>query len=150
MIDNEAEMGRLIFILANSVIKTRNRHLNELDITAVQADALRFFILNDGATATDLKKYLDISHQTANGIVRRMVSKGLLELNRSETDARCQIVTPTPAGIKLEERINQNRKRTGKLLTEHMSESEKEEFTRLLVLAFENIKGDSMGGALDE
>lgn len=136
----ETELGRLIFMLSNNIIKTRNQHLKELDLTAGQADALHFFIQNDKATVTDLKEYLHITHQTANGTVRRMAEKGLLQLTRSKKDARCQIVTPTAAGIQLEEQIAKNRERTGSVLMDHMSSDEKKQFMRLLALAFENTK----------
>ena len=85
--NTENELGRLILKLANTIIKNRNRHLEALDLTSGQADSLQFFLTHDQATATELKEYLGITHQTARGIIQRMITKGLLELHRSDADA---------------------------------------------------------------
>lgn len=136
----EEQLGRQILILANAIINTRNSHLQKLSLTAAQADSLHFFILNDGATITDLKEHLQIAHQTASGIVQRMTAKGLLEIKKSEKDARYQEVTPTRDGIKLEEEIVGNRVRTGRKLLKGMDEEQKKQFLYLLDIALKNIK----------
>lgn len=136
----EEQLGRQILILANAIINTRNSHLQKLSLTAGQADSLHFFILNHDVTITDLKQHLQITHQTASGIVQRMASKGLLELKKSDKDARYQVVTPTDSGIKLEKEIINNRVRTGGILLKGMNEDEKKQFLHLLDIALKNIK----------
>ena len=140
--NTENELGRLILKLANTIIKNRNRHLEALDLTSGQADSLQFFLTHDQATATELKEYLGITHQTARGIIQRMITKGLLELHRSDTDARCQIVEVTPAGQEMGLRMIANRERTGGLLLQGMDAMERKNFIRLLTKALANVSDD--------
>lgn len=138
----ENELGRLILRLANTIIKNRNRHLQDLELTSAQADSLQFFLAHENATVTDLKDEFGITHQTARGIVARMAEKGCVTLKKSEQDGRCQIVTPTEYGAELGERMKQNRMRTGGKLLDGMETREQELFIRFLKQAFENVKND--------
>ena len=140
--NTENELGRLILKLANTIVKNRNRHLEALDLTSGQADSLQFFLTHDQATATELKEYLGITHQTARGIIQRMITKGLLELHRSDADARCQIVEVTPAGQEMGLRMIANRERTGGLLLQGMDATERKNFIRLLTKALANVSDD--------
>lgn len=138
----ENELGRLILRLANTIIKNRNHHLEVLNLTTEQADTLQFFLSQPGATATQLKGYLGITHQTARGIVRRMVDKGLLELRLSDSDARCRRIFPTAKGEILGERMQANRERTGGKLLKGMTDAEQQDFLRLLKQSLNNVKHD--------
>lgn len=138
----ENELGRLILRLANTIIKNRNRHLQDLKLTSAQADSLQFFLAHESATVTDLKDEFGITHQTARGIVTRMAEKGCVTLKKSEQDGRCQIVTPTEYGVELGERMKQNRMRTGSKLLDGMKPKDQELFIRFLKQAYENVKND--------
>lgn len=138
----ENELGRLILRLSNTIIKNRNRHLEALNLTAVQADSLQFFLAHPETTVTDLKAHLGITHQTARVIVQRMEKKGLIRRSPSSQDARCQLVSPTPAGVSMGERMMQNRERTGRKLLGEMSEQEQADFVRLLKVALKNVEHD--------
>ena len=138
----ENDLGHLILRLANTIIKNRNRHLQAIDLTASQADSLQFFLAREGSSITDLKDYMGITHQTARGIVQRIAAKGLVELHRSEEDARRQIVVPTQAGRRLGDQMTRNRERTVGKLLQNMDQRERADFVRLLRLAYENVKDD--------
>ena len=136
------ELGRLILRLAKTIIKNRNHHLGALGLTAGQADSLQFFLTHESTTATDLKNYLGITHQTARGLVGRLADKGLVELRRSPADARCQIVLPTENGIQMGSRMRRNRERTGEALLTGMSQEEQALFFRLLQQALQQAEHD--------
>ena len=138
----ENYIGHLVLILSHTILRNRNRHLMALGLTAVQADCLRFCLEHGEGTVTDLKNFLKVTHQTAQGLVWRMEKKELLELRRSEKDGRCQIIAMTPKGRAAAEQTVQNRERTGGKLLHGMSPEEQEEFIRLLTLAYENVKND--------
>ena len=75
MKQKEYELARQVLTLANRIVKNRNNHLKELNITAEQADSLLFFHAHHDSSISDLKEYLQISHQTARGIVKRLEEK---------------------------------------------------------------------------
>ena len=141
----QGDLAREILALSNTMIKNRNKHLEGLNLTAAQADSMQYFLTHSQATIKDLKEHLDITHQTAQGIVSRLAEKGLISIQRSLSDKRCQSIFVTQAGYALGERIAANRNRTGQLLLSGMTEAEAEQFYRLVHTAYENIKDDGEG-----
>ena len=84
----EDELGRLILKLSHQIVKNRGRHALAAGLTASQADCMLFFSSRDEASVTQLKDYLGVTHQTAQGLVQRMTAKGLLTSRRSPQDSR--------------------------------------------------------------
>ena len=82
------------------------------------------------------------SRNTVLTYLTRMAAKGLVELHRSEEDARRQIVVPTQAGRRLGDQMTRNRERTVGKLLQNMDQRERADFVRLLRLAYENVKDD--------
>lgn len=136
------QLGRLILKLGNTLIKNRNRHLEALGLTTSQADSLQFFLANPQSTVTDLKDYLEITHQTARGLVQRITEKNLVELSPSPLDGRCRTICPTESGKELGIKMAHNRERTVLRLLSGMTEEEQETFYRLLAIAYDNIKNE--------
>lgn len=135
----EFDLARNVLRLANRIVANRNNHLRELGLTAEQADSLLFFEKNSGATITDLKDYLGVSHQTARGIVQRMTEKNVLALTVSPDDGRCRIVSITSKGENLLRTLHQNGINTGISITKEMTADEKKDFARLIAMAMKNI-----------
>lgn len=140
--DDAHHLGRLILKLANTIIKNRNRHLDAIGLTASQADSLQFFLTKPHSTITDLKNHLEITHQTARGLVHRMEEKQLIVIAPSLSDGRCHRIIPTENAIKLGEKMKQNRERTVLKLLSGMTAEEQETFYRLLTIAYDNIKNE--------
>ena len=134
------ELARQVLTLANQILKSRNKHLKELNITAEQADSLTFFYFNADKSISDLKEYLHISHQTARGIVKRLEEKDFLKLSVSESDGRCKMVSLTEKGTLIVERLRQNGTHTGYRLLSGMTTTEQEQFSALISRALENMK----------
>lgn len=143
--DSERYVGRSIMTLANAIEKNRSQNLEHLGLTTSQADALRFFLDNPGSSIKDLKEHLGVVHQTAQGIITRMVSKGWLSMQRSETDKRFQLIHLTESGHILCQKIGENRGRTVTTLLDGMSDEEVETFKRMLHTAYENLRRAGIG-----
>ena len=140
--ETENKLARLLLNLSNTIIQNRNRHLQALGLTASQADCLQYFLANEGTSISDLKNAMDITHQTAWGIVQRMEAHGWVRLQRSDEDGRRQVVIPTASGRRLGELMMRNRERTGSLLLRGMTEEEQQKFYHLAAQAYENVKTD--------
>ena len=138
----ENRIGRLVLMLSHTILKNRNRHMAALGLTAGQADCLRFCLEREEGTVTDLKDYLGVSHQTAQGLVRRLADKGLIALRRSRSDGRCLLLSLTPAGRDAAAAMVKSRERTGGKILQGMSSREQAEFMRLLQRAYDNVKND--------
>ena len=140
MKQKEYELARQVLTLANRIVKKRNGHLKELNITAEQADSLLFFDANEGSSISDLKQYLQIRHQTARGIVKRLEEKDFLKLSVSEADGRYKTVSITENGDKIVKQLKQNGTHTGDQLLTGMTKQEQEQFSILIKKALENVK----------
>lgn len=139
MENKEYKLARQVLNLANQITKNRNRHLKELNITAEQADSLLFFCSDENKTISDLKDYLNISHQTARGIVKRLEEKELLELSVSETDGRYKIVLLTEKGNYIVSCLKRNGTHTGYRLLSGMTKEEQEQFAASIGKALKNV-----------
>lgn len=133
-------LARKVLRLANLITANRNTDIKELELTGGQADSLLYFSKNEGKSVIDLKEHLGITHQTARGIVERMVKKGILETNISKEDARYKKVVLTKKGWELCKRLKENGMHTGDRLVNGMSESEKKQFFSMITLAVENLE----------
>ena len=140
MKQKEYELARKVLTLANRIVKNRNNHLKELNITAEQADSMLFFDGHHDSSISDLKEYLQISHQTARGIVKRLGEKEFLKLTVSQSDARYKTVSLTEKGNKIVERLKQNGVHTGDQLLAGMTKEQQEQFSALIGKALENVK----------
>ena len=140
--ETENKLARLLLNLSNTIIQNRNRHLQALGLTASQADCLQYCLANEGTSLSDLKNAMDITHQTAWGIVQRMEAHGWVRWQRSDEDRRRQVVIPTASGRRLGELMMRNRERTGSLLLRGMTEEEQQKFYHLAAQAYENVKTD--------
>lgn len=140
MKNKEYELARQVLTLANQILKSRNGHLKELNITAEQADSLTFFYFHADKSISDLKDHLHIRHQTARGIVKRLEEKGFLKLSVAEADGRCKKVSLTEKGIDIVERLKQNGTHTGYKLLSGMTKAEQEQFSALIKRALKNME----------
>lgn len=140
--ESKQDLGRLVLNLANTIIHNRNQHLEALGLTSSQADCMKFFIANEKASIKTLKTELKITHQTAQGLVSRLIEKGFLSAEQSQNDKRYQLITATETGLSLSEKLKANGQRTASLLVKGMTEEEKTIFIRLLGVAYENVKND--------
>lgn len=138
--EKEYDFARLILRLSNQIVKNRDRHVRELDLTTEQADSLQFFLTHENAVIMDLKNYLGVTHQTARGIVKRMETKGLIQTRKSETDARYQCVVVTEQGKKTGQILIKNGIQTGSKLLHGMSSDQQKLFYKLLNSALENVE----------
>lgn len=142
MMETEYILARKVLQLANLILQNRNQDLKKLGLTAEQADTLLYFSKHHGGYVVDLKSHLGITHQTARGIVARMVEKGLLTTLVSVQDSRYKQVFLTEKGKELCVLMEQNGTYTGKKLLHGMNQVESRQFLNAITQALENLNFD--------
>lgn len=80
------------------MMQGKDRDLEDLGLTSIQADALLFFDRYPNSQINGLRDHLDVSHQAACGLVDRMRTKGLLDVEVSGEDARARTVSLSKVG----------------------------------------------------
>ena len=136
----EDELGRLILKLSHQIVKNRGRHALAAGLTASQADCMLFFSSRDETSVTQLKDYLGVTHQTAQGLVQRMTAKGLLTSRRSPQDSRVVLLSLSAQGRALTEQLTHSREHTVGQLLRDISPREEEELLRLLELVYRSAR----------
>lgn len=134
-----------IFRLNNALIKQKNRHMAELDLTSIQADVLMYILVNfrkREINQLDIQKAFKLTNPTVSGIVDRLEEKGFIKRVRSEKDARFRSLVALPKGIELQETLQRRASAAECYLVRDMSEQEQAEFERLLKTALRTMEGD--------
>ncbi len=129
----------LIVKLGNAVTYYRNLKMENIDLTSVQSDAIIAALRNPGITATQIREDLQLSQSTVAGILSRLEGKGLLTKTVDQEDGRKAILQPTEQGLLLEEPLKEIALETQQALVEGMTQTEQEEFVRLLQIALDNM-----------
>ncbi len=142
----ERKVNRLIvhvFRLNNALIKQKNRHMSELDLTAIQADVL-MYILNHHETQEinqlDIQEVFKLTNPTVSGIVDRLEEKGFIKRVRSEKDARYRSLIPLPKGETLHPELKRSAEEAEKRFVRDMTPEEAAEFKRLLQIALKTAE----------
>lgn len=134
---------RMICQLANSLIKYRNQKAESFGLTSVQIDVIVFLLKQrecEEINQLDVQNHLMLSNPTVTGILRRLEARGFISRGKSTRDARYNCLKLTDKAIALAEVLESNALMAEKQLLKGMSSLEREQFTRLLTLAQNNMK----------
>jgi DNA-binding MarR family transcriptional regulator len=96
----EQSLTHLLHRAGQCATETFQKAVGNLAITARQFAVLQALANNEGASQTDLSDATGIDRSTLADIVRRLLEKGLLERQRSRTDARAYVTRLTDEGHK--------------------------------------------------
>ena len=120
--------------MSRLLVEQHQQHVAELDLTLVQAQALkrlRTAPLTTGQLAAELK----ISAPAITQLTDRLLRKGLIERRAVDGDRRCVLVALSSRGKRL---VDQFRKRRCQIFSEALSELEAEDQT-LVVEALSKV-----------
>ena len=117
-----------------------DNRLRRFDVTPVQSMVLRCLLIapeDREVTQRDLERQMGLKAPTVNGIVDRMVEKGLVTRATSRSDARCRVVALTEKGRTAVEQIYEVIQETEQFYRTILSEGEyramREMLLRLIV-----------------
>ncbi len=82
-------------------------YFKELGITYPQYLVLMVLWENDKITVSDITDRLKLETNTVTPLLQRMEKQGLIQRNKCKEDTRQRIVSLTPEGKKLEERVKE-------------------------------------------
>ena len=120
------------------------------DLTKQQFTVLAAVEQNEGVSQTDLVSVTGIDRSTLAEMIRRMIEKGLLQRERTETDARANAVRLGPAGRKALRGARMASEKVERALLSSLPASDRAKFSRMLssiVTAAETSGGDAASEA---
>ena len=139
---NDDEMiARQLLQLARRIKQRRNLHIQDLNLTTVQGDALKFFGDHPNQTITMFKDHQGITHQTARVIVQHLVNLGVVTLAPNPNDGRSKLVVVTPLGLTKYTQLNKHGWQTSAELFVGFTPEEQQQFLALVRRANTNLEG---------
>lgn len=135
------DIGYLLKLLNDKVRLRADEIFTPLGITISQSRVIEY-VYDRGELKTcqkDIEEYLDVSHPTVIGLLKRLEAKGLLVILPDESDRRQKIVTITEEARKLNRYISQNRNAIEDDLLRGVGEESRKELERMLRLLYRNI-----------
>ena len=136
-----------IFRLNNALIKQKNRHMAEYELTSIQADVLMYILVHfqkREINQLDIQKAFKLTNPTVSGIVDRLEEKGFIKRVRSEKDARFRSLIALPKGVGLHETLRRRASIAENYLVKDMTEQEQQEFERLLRIAVQTMEAENV------
>lgn len=138
-----AQLGLLISYCGRLGKQYVDNRLRQFDVTPVQAMVLRCLILapeGNEVTQRDLEKELGLKAPTVNGVVDRMVEKGLITRATRKSDARCRVVALTEKGRTAVEQIHEVIQESEQFSRTILNEQEYKAMQEMLVRLIENFE----------
>lgn len=108
------------------------REAGSCELTKQQFTVLAALENNEGVSQTALVEMTGIDRSTLAEMVRRMLERGLVSRERTETDARANAVAITSTGRKLLRTARTAADRAERLLLESLPPSERTKFVKAL------------------
>jgi DNA-binding MarR family transcriptional regulator len=102
------------------------------DLTKQQFIVLSAVEQNEGMSQTDLVNITGIDRSTLAEMIRRMIEKGLLDRERTESDQRANAVRIAPGGRKALRTARAASERAERALLSSLSSSDRVKFIRML------------------
>ena len=134
-----------VFRLNNALIKQKNRHMSNYNLTAIQADVLMYVLNNHQnreINQLDIQAVFKLTNPTVSGIIDRLEEKEFIKRVRSEKDARYRRLVPLPKGEVLRDQLRSSASEAEKAIVRDMSPEEADTFKRLLAVALTTAESE--------
>lgn len=120
-----------------------DKKLRRYGVTPIQCRTLTYLHRQPGpVTQKQLQQHLAVKPSTVNGIVDRLVEKGMLTRAPGETDARCRILRLTACGQQFYDDFVSITHEIETLVQRGMTPQEVDTLRRLLLRAAENLTSE--------
>lgn len=94
---NARKIAGLIKAIQNRLRAKADADLKEYQLTLVQSQVLSYLYEHGGsAPQKDIESFLDVSHPTTSGIIRRLELSSYIRSENSPDDKRVRIISMTP------------------------------------------------------
>lgn len=114
-------------------------------LTDAQTRIIDFLVASGGsARQRDIQGFLQVSHPTVVGLLKRLVEKGFIRITQSSHDMRANIIVLLDDGQIEYEKVQKHRDEIDALIVKTLNKSESEQLAELLdkVLAALNKKAE--------
>lgn len=143
--ENSSNLGRQVVYCGHLARQCLENRVRQFGVTPVQAYAMRFLAINQDRreiAQRDLERELRLKASTVNGVVDRLVEKGMLLRQTSPTDGRCRLLSLTPLGAQVAETFRSALVDTEAVFRSALSPEEQQQFQDLLSRIITNLESE--------
>ena len=119
------------------------------DLTKQQYTVLAAVEQNEGMSQTDLVNITGIDRSTLAEMIRRMIEKGLLDRERTETDQRANAVRIAAGGRKALRSARSASERVEKTLLAGLNSADRSKFIRMLTTVVSQAEANELNGGAE-
>jgi len=138
------KVGLLTKSINLAIEKERNRYLAEYELTAVQADVIRFLSYartkEIEVNQVDIERELHLSTPTVTGILKRLELKGFIVKKESQKDHRYKSICMTERTIRVHKKSAHIKERIEEYLMQGLSQAERDQAIAALEVMLENMQ----------
>ena len=117
--------------------------MSRYEMTPAQSHVLMYLCLHGKqAPQCEVTAHLRVKPSTANGVLDRMVDKGLVERSVSGSDARRRLITITEKGLALQEQSRRSFQEVEEVIVRGLTAEEVDTFRSLLDRITRNLEED--------
>ena len=127
--------------ISTALDRKRTQDMEDLELTSSQGFVLGYLTRHrdEPVYSGDLRRHFDLSHPTVTGILQRLESKGFIAYAEDGTDRRKKRICITDKALEVHQQVIQRFQETETLITQGMTEEEKQSLLRLLDRVIDNI-----------
>jgi DNA-binding MarR family transcriptional regulator len=130
--DGTAALGDLVMRLARTQRRRWREALAPWDLSPHQARALRVVCSGDGVRLSELAEALRIAPRSATEVADGLQDRGLVARAADPADRRAVVLTPTEAGRRVQQEVDDARAADSHELFARLSPADRAELERIL------------------
>ena len=140
------EIAYLLRKINNRLKAGADAKLRENDLTFSQSQVLWYIYSNDGSiTQKQLQNFLNVSHPTVVGLVKRLENNHFITTETDQKDHRNKKIQLTREALDFQKSLREHKEETDRIMLKDFSDEEKEELVRLLNKLYGNMKDTQKG-----
>lgn len=137
-------LGGYLRAISNAMSRNMQQNAEQLGLTSTQGMFLHHIWFRQEQQglltyARDLEEFFDVKHPTVSGILQRMETAGFIRFEASKTDHRRKSIHLTEQAMEVHSHTELHIRQTEARLVSGMTDTEVQEFRRLLQIAAANL-----------
>ena len=130
--DGPGALGDLVVRVARTLRRRFTAALAPWDLSPHQARALRVVSSRDGVRLSELAEALRIAPRSATEVADGLQERGLVQRSPDPADRRAVVLTPTPAGRRVQQEVDEARAADSAELFARLSADDRATLARIL------------------
>lgn len=138
----QAEFGFYIKKINDAMVAHANAQLKRLDLTYAQMEVIFYLLEREKVQTTqkDIEEHFNLKHSSVAGLLQRMRTKGLVDMEVNPSDHRSRNVFLLGKSYDILNEMRRTRTEMGKHIANYLTREQMEQLTSLLAVFYSAIR----------